>query len=903
MATIPSFAFGGFYYFDILRNLIQYQRQNVPEITDESEEEPFTQALRAWALAHHYTHTLLDVVANETLLPTARLLESVRSQLKLIDYKLKQASPSIAEVVIEFSAVFTSTTLIVPLASQFGTLASQTAQAIIFEAVQDYTISRTDQLTYVYGNPSAALTLANKSGNLFDFSSPITVAEGDIIYQAGNYAIITEIVDSDTLRVNDPTLIVNGAAYLMGSNFGSNKSGEAVTPALTFVLHGAEPKAGDIFYLGHDSVMWDQVDLSFTHGFKTGINGVWEFYDGSADDANPDDVTNLGPNLEFDLTSLLGTSDKTGTVVRVTYVNTSASEEVVSIYVGGVNIARSTGLLGQVTPSTTETDYLVGSVWAPLEVSDGTYLDGAFTQDGSITYSLPQEISKNWQKATINAREAFWIRFRVQSLTKAAAVFVGSGFNALGLDSSNCKVKIKIDAYASTEIDVTGNLGATPGAYSLTSVITAINTALAGVNIALATVASAFSGQIKLTAPNAALGKDSLIRFDVPSANDAGNEIFGITETGYPKDTIGIGGTPIFEDAKIDEGKQYLLIVVSQGTSVSEEPIASSNGEASQSYVLAFRPLIEGSLVVEVDEGGGFTQYDLVENLLNSDANTKAYTLDITADDVATIEFGDGINGKIPPAGIDNIRVAYRIGADVNGNVGSRTIVDNTAGIGFVNRVFNPRPANSWVEKVGLSEESLARAKIEGPASIRTLGKAITPADIETLAKSFVSPTTSSTPVSRALAIEETFGVKTVELIVVGTGGVLLTASQRTELDEYFNGSKPKDIDGVLVTNHEVTTVNYTPRLIDVTAVVTGGNAESIKNALTALLSPDATYSDNVTYRWNFGSEVPRSLIISTIHETDQTNVKKVVLTSPLTDIALNSRELPLAGTISITVI
>ena len=37
--TIPNFEFSGFYYFDILRDVLRYLRINVPEITDESDEE------------------------------------------------------------------------------------------------------------------------------------------------------------------------------------------------------------------------------------------------------------------------------------------------------------------------------------------------------------------------------------------------------------------------------------------------------------------------------------------------------------------------------------------------------------------------------------------------------------------------------------------------------------------------------------------------------------------------------------------------------------------------------------------------------------------------------------------------------------------------------------------------
>lgn len=902
LTRIPDFRFADFYYFDILKNLLQWVRANVPEITDESDEEPFIQLLRAWALAHHHSNVMLDVVANETLLPSARLLESVRSQLKLIDFRLSQATPAQTEVILKFSSLFTAvSTLIVPRNSQFSTEETEAVDPITFEALVDNSISRTDQLTYVYASKAVAMTLSNKSINLFDYVSTKTPVVGDLLYQDGNYVIVTEVIDGDTFRVNDGNLLDNGAALLISTNFGSNLAGQAITPALTFSFSDTEPQPGDALYLAHDSVMWDRLDIVRTQAFQTGIKGVWEYYDGTTEDANPTTVTNLGSTLRFDLTSLLGTTNREGSVVTLTYVQTSVSEQVVSMWDGTKNIAESTGLLGQVTPSTSQTDYIVGSVWAPLEVTDET---NAFSEDGKITYELPQTVTKDWDKTTLSGKEGFWIRFRVQELIKTAATLLGSSFTAAGLNTNNYLVKLRIDAFSTLEVDVTGNLGITPGSYTLAGVVATINAALALLDPSLAAVFTAHtSGVLAFHGPDDSLGKDSLFEIQAPSSKDATLEVFGLSEVGYPKTYIGSGGTPVLDLVKMNGGSQYLLVDVVQGRTTRENPLGSSSGLPEQEFILGHRPLIEGTLLVEVNEGAGFTEYTEVANFLNSDQTSKHYTLEIDANDRATIAFGNGITGKIPPVGIDNIRVTYRIGADVNGNVGQRTININSAGISFVDSVYNPRQATGWAEKQGASPESLAQLKIEGPASIRTLGKAITPSDIEDLASTFLSPSSGSRPVSRARAIEETFGVKTVELVVVGNGGALLNDSQRAELDDYFNGNKVDNVEGVLVTNHEVTTVNYTPRIIDVDVTTIGGNAESIKNAITALLNPEAKFSDNVTYRWNFGDEVPLSVIVAEVQNTDPVSVKKVTINSPVASIQLNSRELPLAGIITVTVV
>lgn len=810
--TIPSFDFSNFYYPDLLRALIQYKRLNVPEITDESDEEPFIQLLRAYALVGHLNNVLLDVVANESLLPTARLLESVRGHLKLIGVRLKQATPSQVDVVLQFSKVFNTSVNIVPLNSQFGTVGTAEAAQIIFEANESRTIARTDQPTAVLGFTAGKIKLLS---NVFDAGDAVSV-EGVTFEQAVNWVPGVSIAASlqnltDAINLNTSTLLagrvaaindgvdtislipldktVEAIAVIVSADagttnfevqngvFGANKAGAASTPGVLWNLFDNPPKAGDMLYIAHSDVMWDMLDFLFDT-FGSGIEFAVEFFDGTMEDAKPDTVTNLGSNLEFDLTTLLGTQDRRGAVVRVMLSSSGASEMCVSKFVGGKNIIRTKGLLGQSTVSTDEQEYTVGSYWN--EVSDVTDATGKFAENDKISFSLPQNQSQNWTSATINAIPGYWLRLRVISVSSPA--------------------------------------------------------------------------------------------------------------------------NPIVDTMKIHSGKQFLLVKSVQGQTVADAPLGSSNGAENQEYFLTFKPLIDGTLKVEVDDGAGFEQYSSRENFLNSTSISKDYVAETDATDNTKVQFGDGRQGKIPNPGVDNIRAVYRIGADQDGNVGASTVTVNKSGISFVNRIFNPRPAVGWAAKEGSTETDLARLKIEGPASIRVLDRGITPEDDEALAVAYTD-TNGSKLVSRAKAIEETFGVKTIELVVVGFGGSILTEVQRTALEEYFNGNKETGIDGKLLANHELTVVNYTPRVIDMTATVTGGNEEQIKNAVTALLNPTATFSDGVTKRWDFGALVPFSVIISAIFENDPVNIKKVDLIAPATDIQLGSRELPLAGTVTINVI
>ena len=804
---IPDFDFSTFYYPDILRALIQFQRANVPEITDESDEEPFQQLLRAYALVGHLNNVKLDISANESLLPTSRLLESVRGHLSLIDVRLEQAAPAQVDLILEFSKVFDVITNIVPVNSQFATVETDESPQIIYETNESVTIQPTNAPTAIYAFKAGGIRINTNTFGVgagvqiggFDFRPGVEFAVGADIEEttqnltdAINNTItslgetIAALFDGTDLISVIPTdeenieaLTISGSSEFDTTNmgYGADKKGLASTDGILFNLFDSEIKQGDMIYIGHSNIMWDTVEWLF-NTFGSGIELAVEFYDGVQEDSNPDGVTNLGSNLEFDLTELLGTANRKGTVVRAVYSPSGAQETIVSQWDGTKNIARTAGLLGQAVVSTEVSDYVVGTLWD--EVESFTDVTGNLSDDGKMSYSLPQTQTQNWTKNTRNGVSCYWLRLRVISVSSPV--------------------------------------------------------------------------------------------------------------------------NPSVDRIYIDSGKQYLLVKAVQGQTVVDAPLGSSNGAPNQEFELTHQPLIEGTLTIEVDEGAGFQAWNSKENFLASNSASKDYTFEISGDDVTTITFGDGKQGKIPTPGVDNIRAIYRIGADQDGNVGSRTVKINKSGISFINRVFNPRQAKGWSAKEGSTDEDLARLKIEGPATLRTRNRALSTPDFEFLATQFTS-SVGSKLVSRAKAIEETFGVKTVEVVVVGPSGILLTEAERNEIRDYFNGNKPAGIEPVIITNHEATIVNYTPRIIDVDCVVTGGNEEQIKNAITALLNPDATFNDGVTKRWDFGQEVPLSLISAAIFEVDKNSIKKVVMNTPSADIQLDERELPLAGTVTVSVI
>lgn len=789
MATvrIPSFDFTGFYYPDILEALIQFKRINVPELSDESPQEPFIQLLRAFALVGHLNNTLADLIANESTLPTAQLVETVRNMLRLIDFEMQSATPAQADLIYEMAQILVSTQEVVPA----GALAEASAQgglpAIPFQALTALSVTRTDEFTVALRENNF---IEGASGTLSssDLGVTVTLSAGTFLASiaagmkirllSGGTGFTNRTAtilsrDSDTqltlvgigLRSDftnlDWQIIQEGQFTDETANMNDATGGMEVTPFTgTIALN-------DALYVGHSEVMWNQMDVTLDTP-QGDLTGVWEYYDGETRQTKPDLVTNLGNGqLRFDLNGLLGTSDLKGALVRVQLDETTAFETRDSEWDGSTNFVV-VSLLGQTTPSTDADDYTVGSEWHQLTIiEDETQ---GFSLGGAITYDLPQTIDDDWTETTLNSVEAFYLRWRVT------------------------------------------NVGAVPT-------------------------------------------------------------------------------SQLIDRIQLDQGTQFAKRSVTQGRTHVDDPLGSSDGTANQEFVTSQDFFLDDSETVTVD---GIT-WTSVDNFLSSQPTDRHYIVELGEDDVATIRFGDGVAGQVPPAGVGNVAITYRHNAEIDGNVGANTITSDKAGLRFVNRIFNPRPAAGWKEADGATPESLERVKIEGPASLRVLRSALNGDDAVILAVQFIDDE-GARPVARGKGIEEGFGPKTLELVVVGAGGTQLSNTQLGNLDEFFNGDplQSPPVPKRFVANAEVTSVNFTPISILVTATVTvvkgsSVTAAAIKNQLLATLQPLALREDSALFEWEFGEDVPVTRIIHEIFSTDES-----ILDVDITD--LNGGGAPLIG-------
>jgi hypothetical protein len=337
--------------------------------------------------------------------------------------------------------------------------------------------------------------------------------------------------------------------------------------------------------------------------------------------------------------------------------------------------------------------------------------------------------------------------------------------------------------------------------------------------------------------------------------------------------------------------------------------LGESDGSASQKFVLAQsgdpQGFIGESETIVVD-GIVWTR---VDDFLSSDSAAQVYVVDVDAFDQATVIFGDGVNGAVPADGA-LITATYRIGGGELGNVeadtlkkyvGSVTAADGTT-VSF--SVTNPAKASG-----GANKESNAHAKLYGPRSLATNGRAVTTADYQTIAEKVPG-------VARALAQtsneDPAIAENTVHVQIVPTGSgtpsqLLLDTVEAALKSVKPNTTRLRVLPAVYIDVALVGTVYLrhpkSGQAIQASAIETEADAILRSKATAAAaggaagavdLYFDAEHIDveEGDHTIGFGTLIPLSDLLGVPRDAG-TLRKYVDLTSPATDLAVSAKLFP----------
>lgn len=338
--------------------------------------------------------------------------------------------------------------------------------------------------------------------------------------------------------------------------------------------------------------------------------------------------------------------------------------------------------------------------------------------------------------------------------------------------------------------------------------------------------------------------------------------------------------------ASATEGRRFTETAVGESSSASP---------AGQRIVLAESPVAALSDAVTVD-GAAWAR---VRTFLSSTSADLHYRIERDGQDVATIVFGDGVNGRRPPES-SSIAVSYRTTLGTRGRVrrgrlrrlsGSFT---TTGGL-----PVEPTVNNAGDSSGGTDRETIEHARYAAPEALRATTRTVAREDYQLHAQEVSG-------VARALChtrVEDS-GLPLLmhRVYVVPTGAGTADAALLADVETYLTVTKPC-VAGIAL---RAVSAVYRTQVVSATLYArTGSDAAALRTAAIAavrhLFDPEARDADG-DYLARFGHCVPRSAIDAALQ--DLLGIKRVSLTSPSSDAAFAVHEFPaLASEPSITVL
>ena len=154
-------------------------------------------------------------------------------------------------------------------------------------------------------------------------------------------------------------------------------------------------------------------------------------------------------------------------------------------------------------------------------------------------------------------------------------------------------------------------------------------------------------------------------------------------------------------------------------------------------------PVIESSVQVFVNSddttaSGAYVEVDSLYAASSTDQ--RIFSIKYDDDYRATVIFGDGTNGVIPPNSSDYV-ITYRVGGGTRGNV-PRSYINSTVRTTTPGK--NAQVENTQAITGGAEAETVDKAKKYGPLNFRTQDRLVSLDDYKSFAARFVGPTGSS---------------------------------------------------------------------------------------------------------------------------------------------------------------
>ncbi|MBI2842754.1 MAG: baseplate J/gp47 family protein [Armatimonadetes bacterium] len=184
------------------------------------------------------------------------------------------------------------------------------------------------------------------------------------------------------------------------------------------------------------------------------------------------------------------------------------------------------------------------------------------------------------------------------------------------------------------------------------------------------------------------------------------------------------------EDVVIPRNQTSVDVGARQGALKSEEFVGT--GDRGQRQALASTSIAQASVRVRV----GSTDWEEARFFIDSALDSKHFQIETDGLDITWIIFGDGTHGAIPPVG-ETVTVEYLETLGSEGNIGRELVTEIVSPVYYNGTRIDLTVTNPVASTGGSDRESLEHAKLQAPAELRSLWKAVTRDDYKALAEGF----------------------------------------------------------------------------------------------------------------------------------------------------------------------
>ena len=297
---------------------------------------------------------------------------------------------------------------------------------------------------------------------------------------------------------------------------------------------------------------------------------------------------------------------------------------------------------------------------------------------------------------------------------------------------------------------------------------------------------------------------------------------------------------------------QTVEVSLTEGTRVIDETlVAAATGLPNQTYILANSDADTTTITVTVTEEGvegTWIPYGTVQDIPQ---NSRGFSVVLASSGKVQLNFGNRINGYIPPAG-STIKASYTRSSGADGNIGSN----------LIKTIVSTAPAyitlgNSSVASGGTNGETAETLKSNIVSYMRTQDRAVTLKDYEDLARSVngvYKAVTTYTPGSGSAsggASVILYGLPYIsDFLTTTLHSITVPTDLRTAIVNQVTPRSMLGVTPIAASTITLNRLNITAEVYVSDGFVSSSVAASVYNAIDGLLSFDAT---------DFGKQIRKS--------------------------------------------